>query len=129
KRTRWPSIPTSRHVHRTQITFVCIVTMRSLLLSLVSNALVAAAISTTPSVTIDAGTLEGGQCNGSSDAAYFKSIPFALPPTGSLRFAPPQPYTKKYPGGSLVATSPAASCIQFGAEFAETDDLSEDWLV
>ena len=83
--------------------------------------------SSTPSVNISAGTLQGGSCNTTSNAAYFKAIPYAQPPTGDLRFAPPKPLTQKYLDGVRQATVAAPACIQFGAEFAEAGPTSEDW--
>ncbi|KAJ5186072.1 Carboxylesterase type B [Penicillium cf. griseofulvum] len=41
----------------------------------------------------------------------FNGIPFALPPTGSLRLRPPQPI--QTPLGTIQATSAARSCPQF----------------
>jgi hypothetical protein len=64
----------------------------SLVSSAIMQGLRASAIaSSAPSVTIGAGTLWGGLCNTTSNAAYFKSIPYAQPPTGEMRFAPPEP--------------------------------------
>lgn len=79
------------------------------------------------SVTIGAGTLQGGSCNTTSNAAYFKSIPYALPPIGDLRFAASEPLTQKYHDGVRQATAAAPACIQFGAQFAEAGPTSEDW--
>lgn len=81
---------------------------------------------TSPSVTVNAGTLNGAQCNG-SNAVFYKSIPYAKPPTGNLRFAPPEAFDGQYPGGSLDASKPAPACIQFGTEFVEKGPTSEDW--
>jgi carboxylesterase type B len=83
--------------------------------------------SSDPSVTIGVGTLRGGLCNTTSNAAYFKSIPYAQPPIGDMRFAPPEPLTQKYFDGMRQATTAAPACIQFGAEFVETGPTSEDW--
>jgi carboxylesterase type B len=81
-----------------------------------------------PLVVTGAGTLEGGRCNGTSDAVYFKSIPYAEPPIGKLRFASPKPYAGGYHCGIRQATSSPASCIQFGYPlFAESGPTSEDW--
>lgn len=83
-----------------------------------------------PSATIDAGTLIGGICTYAPDAAYFKSIPFAKPPVGNLRFAAPQAYDESYPQNPRNATIRAPLCIQFGGAnfFAEAPPNSEDCL-
>ncbi|PCG98453.1 Carboxylesterase, type B [Penicillium occitanis (nom. inval.)] len=80
-----------------------------------------------PSVTIDAGTLQGGQCENGKNANYYKGIPYAEAPLGQLRFEPPKAYGK-YPNGTLNATTPATSCIQFGKAFLPGGAYSEDCL-
>lgn len=87
----------------------------------------AAAVLVSPSVTIDAGTLQGGQCENTQNAAFYKAIPYAEPPIRELRFEPPRAYNKQYPSGKLDATTAPASCIQFGAEFDATGTILEDW--
>lgn len=87
---------------------------------------VTAATSSSPSVTIDAGTIKGGNCANGQNGVYFKGIPFAKSPVGQLRFEPPKPYGK-YRNGELDATSPAPVCIQFGPTFAAQGPASEDW--
>ncbi|KAJ0418497.1 Carboxylesterase [Aspergillus carlsbadensis] len=105
-----------------------------LLSSTTLSALAGAATSTalassSPSVTLDAGRLMGGRCSSAQDAVYYKGIPFAEPPVGSLRFEPPQPYTGTYPkGGVLNATSSAPACIQFGSSTVPPGEKSEDCL-
>lgn len=79
-----------------------------------------------PSVTIDAGTLQGGQCENGKNAVYYKGIPNAEPPLGQLRFEPWKAYGK-YPNETLKATTPATSCIQFGKAFLPGGAYSEDW--
>jgi hypothetical protein len=54
-----------------------------------------------PQVQISAGTLQGGLCESNSTVAYYKSVPYANPPTGGLRYAPPQAYSQKYSNGAL----------------------------
>jgi carboxylesterase type B len=79
------------------------------------------------SVSTNAGDIHGGLCNGGVDARFFKSIPYAKPPIGSLRFQLPQAYPGKYPGGSLNGSVVTPACIQFGDLFVESPPYSEDW--
>lgn len=87
----------------------------------------AAAMAADPTVKISAGTLVGATCTNNPEAVYFKSIPYAQPPVGHLRFGAPQPFTETYEGGSLNATQAAPACVQFGAFFLETGATVEDW--
>ncbi|KAJ5980436.1 hypothetical protein N7481_007734 [Penicillium waksmanii] len=88
--------------------------------------ILAAAATSKPTVTIDAGTLTGGQCQDAS-AVYYKSIPYAEPPLGELRFESPVA-KKQFSGGKLDATSTPPACIQWTSEFNETTAESEDCL-
>lgn len=98
-----------------------------LLTSTILPALAAAAASS-PSVTIDAGVLQGGKCKDGQNAVFYKSIPFAEPPLGALRFEPPQAYNKTYPKEGLDATTAAPTCLQYSDDFTpETLTKSEDW--
>lgn len=96
-------------------------------MKLILAAILPALALASPSVTIDAGTLQGGQCEDTQNAVFYKAIPFAEPPIGELRFEPPKAYNKQYPNGKLDATTAPASCIQFGAEFDATGTILEDW--
>ncbi|KGO67790.1 Carboxylesterase, type B [Penicillium italicum] len=81
----------------------------------------AAAVSSSPSVTIDAGTVEGGRCEDGKNAVFYKAIPFAEPPVKELRFEPPRAYKKQFPQGKLDATTSAPTCIQFSDDFTEKE--------
>ncbi|KAI2465933.1 alpha/beta-hydrolase [Annulohypoxylon bovei var. microspora] len=78
-------------------------------------------------VRTSSGTFQGGKCS-TTDVNYFFSIPYAKPPVGELRFAPPEPISSS--SGKVVnATTPASSCIQFsGGLFDESNTQSEDCL-
>ncbi|KAJ5995427.1 hypothetical protein N7481_002404 [Penicillium waksmanii] len=81
-----------------------------------------------PSVKIEAGTLQGAKCGDGKDAVYYKGIPFAEPPIGNLRFEPPKTYTKSYSNGILNATTNAPTCVQFGDDMVPSGKKSEDCL-
>jgi len=101
--------------------------MQFLLVLFASGAPIWALSQISDSVTIVAGTLQGGFCSSPSKASYFLSVPFAEPPVGDLRFASPKAYSRKFSDGTWNATMPAAACIQFGTTFLETSAISEDW--
>ncbi|ORY09037.1 Alpha/Beta hydrolase protein [Clohesyomyces aquaticus] len=70
----------------------------------------------TPTVVIPSpGATVIGKSASSIDT--FNGIPFAKPPTGSLRLKPPQPLTSSL--GTITATAPAKACPQF---FFSVDD-------
>ncbi|KAI1469377.1 alpha/beta-hydrolase [Daldinia caldariorum] len=71
------------------------------------------------------GKVQGDQCS-TTDVNYFYSIPYANPPVGERRFAPPEPY---YNSRRVInATAPAPACIQFSSLFGENTATSEDCL-
>ncbi|CAG8093558.1 unnamed protein product [Penicillium nalgiovense] len=72
-----------------------------------------------PSVTIDAGTVQGGRCEG-QNSVFYKAIPFAGPPVKEPRFEPPKAY-KQFPEGKLNATTSAPTCIQFADDFTKQE--------
>ncbi|KZS97216.1 alpha/beta-hydrolase [Sistotremastrum niveocremeum HHB9708] len=80
-----------------------------------------------PTVFVANGTITGGFCD-TALAVFYRSIPFALPPIGDLRFAPPHPYNQNFGNGSLTAIEQAPACIQFGSVFVENLPNSEDCL-
>ena len=60
------------------------------------------------------------------------SIPYALPPTGTRRFAPPAPWEESYPGGRLRATRAGIYCVQTpyaGQNASSVEPGQEDCLV
>lgn len=80
-----------------------------------------------PQIKIDAGTIHGTVCE-NIDTSVYRSIPFAQPPVGNLRFMPPQPLNTSFPNAGLNATQFSAACIQIPGEFAYTQpSTSEDW--
>ena len=76
--------------------------------------------------SLPAGTVHGQTCP-SSAATSFLSIPYAQPLVNDLRFQAPRSFDSSFPGGTLNATTPAPSCIQFGSRFIEQGRQSEDW--
>ncbi|CEN60539.1 hypothetical protein ASPCAL02975 [Aspergillus calidoustus] len=99
-----------------------------LLSSTTLSALAATTLASAPSVTIDAGTLNGGKCSAGQDAVFYKGIPFAEPPVGELRFEPPKAYSGNYPNGVHNATASAPACIQFSGSTSPPGAKSEDCL-
>ncbi|OTB01379.1 hypothetical protein M426DRAFT_220377 [Hypoxylon sp. CI-4A] len=86
-----------------------------------------AGLAESKSVKTKSGTVLGGKCS-TTDVNYFYSIPFAQPPIGELRFAPPQPY-RNSSCSVINGTIAAPACLQFGGQFFdETGPQSEDCL-
>lgn len=75
-----------------------------------------------PTVTIQNGTVIGSSASGIDS---FKGIPFAQPPTGTLRLKPPQTVASSF--GTITATAAPASCPQFYSQ-VNTSDIPSDVL-
>ena len=82
-----------------------------------------------PRVETKFGAVEGSYKTsepGSRIFSAFEGIPYALPPTGSLRFQPPRPTEEFYsPGSPLTATSSTRQCPQVDpatGDFAGSED-------
>ena len=73
-----------------------------------------------PTVTIADGTVIGTSFAGIDS---FKGIPFAQPPTGSLRLKPPQPLSS--PFGTFKSVLLPASCPQFISQVDTSNLVSE----
>ena len=81
----------------------------------------------TPSVDLDNGTYFGVS-NEHYQQEFFLGIPYAQPPTGSLRFAPPQALDESW-DEPRDATEYGNICFGYGADTAALDNpISEDCL-
>jgi len=96
--------------------------MRSYLALLSCASLTLAASSSSPTVTVQNGTLQGRH-SAEWDQDFFLGIPYAQPPVGQLRFKWPQSLDSAY-DGVRDATEYGYSCYQYGSTF----NLSEDCL-
>ncbi|TVY82685.1 putative secreted lipase [Lachnellula suecica] len=72
-----------------------------------------------PTVEIEYATVVGSSLAGIDS---FKGVPYAQPPTGSLRLKPPQPITSSL--GTVIATSEPQACPQMYTSL-DTSSLSE----
>ena len=85
------------------------------------------AVSCAPSVDLSNGTYHGVS-NEHYNQEFFLGIPYAQPPTGSLRFAPPQPIDESW-DEPRDATEYGNICFGYGADTAALDNpISEDCL-
>ena len=67
-----------------------------------------------PVATVDGGNLAGATSQHDSSVRVFRGIPFAAPPTGELRWRPPQPAPPWE--GTLDATEFSPACMQLNRE-------------
>lgn len=84
------------------------------------------AYSTSPTVTVKNGTLEGIHSN-VYNQDYFLGIPFAQPPIGPLRFRVPQSLNTSY-ATPLSVKDYSAACVGYGSDDWPYASLSEDCL-
>ena len=75
-------------------------------------------------VTIDSGRLEGAHFGVGPDELMFLGIPFAAPPTGELRWEPPQPVEKWQ--GTRMADGYGGDC--FDTEDPQADDITKEMV-
>lgn len=97
----------------------------SLVLPLLAAAAIAAPIeerAAGPSVTIQNGTVVGSSASGVDS---FKGIPFAQPPTGTLRLRAPQTIASSF--GTITATGSPTACPQFYSQ-VDTTNIPDDAL-
>ncbi|KAH7141100.1 Alpha/Beta hydrolase protein [Dactylonectria macrodidyma] len=81
----------------------------------------------TPSVDLENGTYVGVR-NEHYSQDFFLGIPYAQPPIGSLRFAPPLPLTESF-DGTRSAAEYGLMCIGYGSDTSNLGNpISEDCL-
>lgn len=98
--------------------------LRAVFFSLMANLAKNASASAELVNTIN-GTAQGIACP-NSNVTSFLGLPYAQPPTGSLRYSAPKAFNSKY-NGTWQATTQPPNCPQFGSSFIETSLTSEDW--
>ena len=83
-----------------------------------------------PEVTIRPGQLVGQYLGHNDDVAVFFGVPYAKPPLGNLRFAPPQPLVS-FPTRPFLATNNSIACEQAtpSVAYTPTPVLAEDCLI
>ena len=74
-------------------------------------------------VKVGGTTILGVKCEHSASDAFL-GIPYATPPIGELRYAPPQANKLS---GIIHATKQAPSCLQFGGTNIVPGPQSENW--
>jgi para-nitrobenzyl esterase len=90
------------------------------------SALYAQTTAAGPKATTGAGVLQGLRASSGSHGAVFLGVPYAAPPVGDLRWAPPQA-ARPWPGTRpAIQYSPA--CPQLPAGWLPYPDWSEDCL-
>jgi para-nitrobenzyl esterase len=80
----------------------------------------------TPTVTVETGTLEGTHFGSAQNDVAFLGVPYAAPPVGNLRWKPPQPPREW--NGTRDATQFGAACPQLPASWFPPIAWSEDCL-
>ncbi|KAF4125989.1 Carboxylesterase type B [Geosmithia morbida] len=102
---------------------------RGLLLALLSSLTLAGVArgNSAPSAHLNNGTYLGVN-NAQYKQDFFLGIPYAQPPTGALRFAPPQPLTEAF-NETRDATEYGSICIGYGSDTTNIGTpVSEDCL-
>jgi para-nitrobenzyl esterase len=77
-----------------------------------------------PFITIDSGTLEGAHFGTASNEVMFLGIPYSAPPTGDLRWKPPQPVEKWH--GIRKANAYGAACPE--PEDPHQDEITKEMV-
>src|ERR1700730_1838837 len=117
----------ARRVRRAALSVVSAVSVAAAVLAASAGGAVASPASggANPVVRIDSGLIRGASAAGVNS---FLGLPYAAPPTGKLRWRPPQPATAW--SGVRDATTFGASCPQstMGNPFLPPGPISEDCL-
>jgi para-nitrobenzyl esterase len=115
----------SRRLRRAALSAVSAVSVAAAVLAASAGGAVASSASgsTDPIVRIDGGLVRGADAAGVNS---FLGLPYAAPPTGNLRWRPPQPAAGW--SGVRDATTFGPSCPQAPSPFAPPGQFSEDCL-
>lgn len=83
-----------------------------------------------PEVTIGQGRIVGQYLGKNNDVAVFFGVPYAKPPVGALRFAPPEPLAS-FPSNPFPAINNSIACEQVtpSVAYTPTPVLTEDCLI